>query len=102
MKEYNKLVRDKIPEIISNNGEKPSIKVLNDEEYKKELDKKILEEVNEYLKDDNVEELADIAEVILAILAYKNVPIKAFEEIRNNKAKKRVAFNDRIFLEYTE
>ena len=79
MREYNKLVRDKIPEIISNNGENPKTRILDNIEYKKELDRKLLEEVNEYLKDDNIEELADIEEVLLAILSYKDTSIEEFE-----------------------
>lgn len=72
MKQFNKLVRDKIPQIIKDNGEFPIYKTLSDLEYKKELDLKLQEEVSEYLKDDNVEELADIAEVLEAILKSKN------------------------------
>lgn len=102
MREYNKLVRDRIPEIISSNNENPKIRFLGDEEYKKELDKKLLEEVNEYLKDDNIEELADIEEVILAILDYKKVSIEKFENIRKEKVNKRGAFKEKIFLEKVE
>ena len=43
-KVYNKLVRDNIPEVIMNDGEYPVIRVLSDEEYKKELERKLLEE----------------------------------------------------------
>ena len=55
MKEYNKLVRDKIPEIMINKGCKPVTRILNDEDYLNELNKKILEEVNEYLESGEVE-----------------------------------------------
>lgn len=102
MREYNKLVRDRIPEIISSNNENAKIRILDDEEYKKELDRKLLEEVNEYLKDDNVEELADIEEVLLAILNYKKVPMEKFEKIRKEKENKRGAFKERIYLEKVE
>ena len=102
MREYNKLVRDKIPEIISNNGENPKIRILDNIEYKKELDRKLLEEVNEYLKDDNIEELADIEEVLLAILDYKNVSREDFDKIRKEKANKRGAFKEKIYLEKVE
>ena len=64
---FNKLVRDKIPQVIENNGDKPYIKVLSDEENLKQLNIKLTEEVNEYLSDNNVEELADIVEVIYDI-----------------------------------
>jgi predicted house-cleaning noncanonical NTP pyrophosphatase (MazG superfamily) len=95
---YNKLVRDRIPEIILKNGEQPITEILNDDKYKEMLDKKILEEVNEYLIDDNVEELADIMEVILAILKFKNVDISEFENIVKNKRDKKGGFEEKIFL----
>jgi predicted house-cleaning noncanonical NTP pyrophosphatase (MazG superfamily) len=95
---YNKLVRDKIPEIIEKNGEKPIICILDDEEYKRELDKKILEEINEYLATDDVEELADVLEVMYAILEYKKVSTSDLEKIRENKKEKRGGFSEKIFL----
>ena len=98
MKVYNKLVRDNIPEIMMANGAKPVTRVLDEQEYLQELNKKLLEEVNEYLKDGNVEELADIQEVMNAILKVKGVSQEAFEEIRIQKVKKRGAFNRRIYL----
>lgn len=98
-KVYNKLVRDKIPEIIKKDNCKPIIKVLSDEEYMNELNKKLKEETNEYLEDNNVEELADIVEVIYAILDSKNVSVEEFETIRKSKVEKRGAFKDKIFLE---
>ena len=102
MKVYNKLVRDKIPEIIINSSRKPITSVLDKDNYKKELDKKLQEELQEYLKDDNVEELADLVEVVYAILDFKNVSIQEFERIRNEKVTQRGAFKDRIFLERVE
>ena len=102
MRSYNKLVRDNIPNIISENGEKPITRVLTDEEYIRELNLKIEEEVKEYLLDFSVEELADIEEVIRAILDYKNVSYEEFENVRLNKVNKRCAFKERIFLERVE
>ncbi len=99
MKVYNKLVRDNIPEIMINNGAKPGTRVLSDDEYLIELNKKILEEVNEYLQDQNVEELADIEEVLRAILDLKGVSYEEFERIRKQKVLKRGAFKKKIFLE---
>ena len=98
MKIYNKLVRDRIPEIILSSSRKPITSVLDKDNYKKELDKKLQEELQEYLKDDNVEELADLVEVVYAILDFKNVSIQEFEKIRNEKVTQRGAFKDRIFL----
>ena len=99
MKIYNKLVRDKIPEIINNDNEIAITRTLHDVEYLNELNKKLEEEVKEYLEADNIEELADIVEVIYGILNLKNVSIEEFEIIRKNKVEKRGAFNKKIFLE---
>ena len=81
MKVYNKLVRDKIPEIISKDNRKAITKILNDEEYLNELNKKLKEEVNEYFEDNNLEELADIVEVIYGILNAKNVTLEEKDKI---------------------
>ena len=99
MKIYNKLVRDKIPQIINADNRKPVTRILEDEEYLNELNKKLREEVSEYFEDNNVEELADIVEVIYGILNAKNVKIEEFENIRKAKVDKRGAFKEKIFLE---
>jgi len=99
MKIYNKLVRDNIPEIMIKNGARPVTRILSDEEYIKELNKKLQEELNEYLLDGNVEELADLEEVLLAILKLKNISLEEFNKIRIAKANKRGAFDKKIFLE---
>ena len=101
MKTFNKLVRDKIPEIISNNGEQCTTRVLDNEEYLHELNTKLSEEVNEYLESSELEELADIFEVLYAILDAKNVSKEDLEDIRIAKVEKRGAFKERIFLENT-
>ena len=102
MKIYNKLVRDKITEIIEADGRVAKYKILDDNEYRQELNKKLQEEVKEYLEDNNVEELADIVEVIYGILSSMNVSIQEFEEIRINKQEKRGAFEKKIYLEEAE
>ena len=102
MKIYNKLVRDNIPEIMIKNKAKPVTRILSDEEYLIELNKKLLEEVKEYLESGEIEELADIEEVIIAILNAKNTTKDNLEEIRQTKVKKRGAFNKKIFLEREE
>ena len=101
MKTYNKLVRDKIPEIIENNGEVPKTRILSDEEYLIELNKKLQEEIQEYLASYDIEELADLEEVLLAILDAKNLSHEEFENIRTRKVEKRGAFKNKIFLEST-
>jgi len=99
MKIYNKLVRDNIEEIMISKGAKPVTRILSNEEYLTELNKKLLEEVNEYLESEDIEELADIKEVFLAILEAKQISNDTLEEIRLNKVKKRGAFKKRLFLE---
>ena len=100
---YNKLVRDKIPIIIERNeGRFCKTRILDDEEYLIELNKKIQEELTEYLENGEVEELADLEEVLRAILDSKGVSYEAFEKIRQEKVNKRGAFKDRIYLEGLE
>lgn len=100
MKIYNKLVRDKIPEIIAkDNGKNCNIRVMEDDEYLVALNEKLQEELKEYLESGNVEELADLEEVLRAILDVKEVPYEEFENIRKAKVNKRGAFKKKIFLE---
>ena len=100
IKTYNKLVRDKIPEIIeSKPNKKCKTKILTDDEYLLALNKKLQEELKEYLESGEVEELADLQEVLLAILKVKNVSLEEFESIRLAKVDKRGAFDSKIFLE---
>lgn len=101
MKTFNKLVRDRIPEIICKNGETPTIRILCDQEYERELNKKLLEEVREYLDGGNIEELADIEEVLRAIVELKGRSYQEFDGIREAKCEKRGAFKNRLFLEST-
>lgn len=102
MKVHNKLVRDLIPEIITKADKKPYTRILADDEYLKELDKKMQEELNEYLASGDVEELADLEEVLRAILAVKKVSYEEFEKIREGKVTERGAFAEKIFLEKVE
>lgn len=99
MQIYNKLVRDKIPQIIEENeGVKPQTRILNNEEYLIELNTKMQEELKEYLESGEIEELADLEEVLRAILDAKQISYKDFEKIRLEKVNKRGSFKDRIFL----
>ena len=98
MKSYNKLVRDKIPQIIKENGEACETRILNDQEYLDQLNIKMQEELKEYLESGDVEELADLEEVLRAILDLKGVSYAEFENVRNGKVQKRGAFKDKIFL----
>ncbi len=118
---YNKLVRDKIPDIIMSKGEKAITHIANNEEFSKKLNDKLLEEVNEYLKNPSTEELADILEVIRAICDNKNITIddvknpaisvfehareKTFsrhiEAVRKKKLLERGGFSKRLILDET-
>ncbi len=102
MKIYNKLVRDKIPQIIQSNGQSCKTRVLDNKEYLEQLNIKLKEETNEYLESGEVEELADIEEVLRAILQVKGCDYTSFDKLRQSKVDKRGAFEDKIFLESTE
>ena len=95
---YNKLVRDKIPDIIQMQGSIPIIQTLNDREFTKALYKKLWEEVEEFLSDYNVEELVDVYEVLLAILHAHNISLDEFEEMCNKKSQEKGVFEKKIFL----
>lgn len=100
MKIYNKLVRDKIPEIIAcDNGKTCVTRIMENDEYLETLNTKMQEELKEYLESGEVEELADLEEVLRAILDIKGVSYEEFEKIRNTKVDKRGAFKKKIFLE---
>ena len=99
---YNKLVRDKIPEIIKNNNETPIIRILSDEEYKVELEKKLYEEYQEVIAssgDNRLEELADMLEVMIALANTQNAMLEDIIKIADKKRNKRGGFKEKIFLE---
>lgn len=102
MKVYNKLVRDKITDIIEADGRIAKYRILDNNEYRQELNSKLQEEVKEYLDDNNVEELADIVEVVYGILNSMDVTIDEFEKIRIKKQEEKGAFNKKIYLEEAE
>lgn len=95
---YNKLVRDKILEIIKANGQKATHKILDTDEYAVELTKKLFEEVDEYKKDKNTDELADIMEMVYALASLHGCTPEELEKIRKEKTEKRGGFNKKIFL----
>lgn len=96
---YNKLVRDKIPEIIERSDKTPHTRILDDDEYITELDRKLDEECAEFHKDKNVEELADIMEVVYALAKAVGSSPDELERVRKGKADKRGSFEKKIFLE---
>lgn len=101
-KDYYKLVRDRIPEIIENEGRTPHVRVLDDKEMITCLENKLQEEVNEYIKDHSLEELADILEVIYALCKMKGIPRDELERTRAIKEIARGSFIKKVFLEYVE
>lgn len=96
--EYNKLVRDKIPEIIEGNGEKANTRVLSDKEFMLHLENKLDEEVAEYHKDKSVEELADILEVIYALCEAQGYTMEELMSVYQKKHDTRGGFSQKIFL----
>ena len=102
VKVYNKLVRDKIPEIIEADGRKCKTEILSEEAYLKMVDAKLDEELAEYHKDQNIEELADLLEVIYAAAQARGYSVEELERVRVAKVEKRVAFQKRILLKETE
>lgn len=84
-----KLVRDKIPEIIIADGKKPIIRILDNDEYLQELDKKLNEEIAEYQADKSVEEMADVIEVLFAICEARGHSVEELMEVRNEKRETR-------------
>lgn len=99
---HNKLVRDKIPEIIRESGKTPVIYQLDDSTYIEALDQKLLEEVQEYRNDRNLEEMADILEVLCAICEARGYTVPELVAKKQEKAQERGGFKAKLFLEYVE
>ena len=95
---YNKLVRDRIPDIIEESGKTCVTEILSDEEYLRMVDAKLDEELAEYHKDQNIEELADLMEVIYAAAVARGYTIEQLENARTKKIEKRGAFQKKILL----
>jgi len=93
-----KLIRDKIPGIIEQDNCIPSYYAASDVEYKEELRKKLLEEVDEFLEDENPEELADILEVVYALCDLQNISKEELESLRSKKATERGSFHKKLIL----
>jgi predicted house-cleaning noncanonical NTP pyrophosphatase (MazG superfamily) len=98
MKEYNKLIRDKIPEIIEAAGKRCIVEVMNETEYIDALDCKLNEELEEYQTDKSLEELADLLEVMYAVVRARGYTLEELERVRKQKAEKRGGFEKRLRL----
>lgn len=99
---YNKLIRDNNVKIMEDKGRKVTYEILDDKKYGEELDKKLKEEVEEYLADYSVEEMADVMEVIYAILEYRGTSMEEVEQVRIKKRNRKGAFKNKIFLKDVE
>ncbi|REK61725.1 MAG: phosphoribosyl-ATP pyrophosphohydrolase [Brevibacillus sp.] len=103
---YNKLIRDRIPEIIAATGKRYTTSVLSDDEYLVKLREKCQEELDEYnsAKSDreSLEELADVLEVVYALARVHGASPRDLEEIRRSKAEKRGGFEQKLFLHEVE
>ena len=102
MKVYNKLIRDKVPLIMTKEGKEFTTHIASDDEYRKKLKEKLLEEVNEFLEDPCLEELADIAEVFGALVPSLGYTIDQLETEVRKKKRSKGAFRKRIILETVE
>ena len=96
---HNKLVRDKIPEIIERSGDRAVIHIAGVDEYEQKLREKLKEEIEEFLKEPNEEELADVLEVLDAIAGLYKLSKDKSQEIQGEKAEKRGRFKRRIILD---
>lgn len=95
---YNKLVRDRVPEIIEADSKRCVCSALSDDEYLVRLEEKLNEELAEYLESKSMEELADLLEVIRAVAGARGSSIEEVEEIRREKAAKRGGFEKKQLL----
>lgn len=101
-REYDKLVRDEIPEIVRANGEEPMVHVADDEEYERRLREKALEEAEEFAESGDPEELADVLAVVEAYCEHADLSAEQLAELREAKATERGGFDERIVLERVE
>lgn len=101
-KEYHKLVRDKIPEIINAQGKTAVTSILPDDAYLLQLHRKLQEEMGEYMENHCAEEICDIIEVLYAIADTMGISPAQLEALRRQKAKERGGFSRRIFLHHVD
>ena len=99
---YNKLVRDKIPQIIAASGKKCVTEVLQEDAYLQQLDEKLGEELAEYQESKSLEELADLLEVMAAVMKARGYTWEELERIRARKREKRGGFDERFLFKESE
>ena len=95
---YDKLVRDRIPEVILSSGRLPVADFLPRQEMQSALDRKLKEEIQEYLDSHSVEELADVLEVLHGIAFHLGVPWEEIEGERIRKREERGGFEKGVRL----
>ena len=96
---YDKLVRDKVPEIIEENGQKPSTHIANNEEYLKKLNEKLVEESHEFMENPSEGELIDVLEVIDCIKKVKNYDEEKIDKLRKKKFEEKGGFEGKVILD---
>jgi len=103
---YNKLVRDKVPDMIETDGGKPKTRILSDEEFSRYLKDKLVEEAEELclaFKDEDIKnEIVDVYEIFLALLKNHKIKLEEIEKLRQEKNRKNGSFQKKIFLESIE
>jgi predicted house-cleaning noncanonical NTP pyrophosphatase (MazG superfamily) len=99
---YQTLVRDKIPEIIREKGETAITRIASEEEYIRELRKKLRQEVEGFLQSRNIDDLVDVIELVYALSSAMGVPPKELERFRAQKAEERGGFEEGIILVETK
>ena len=98
IKTYHKLVRDRIPEIIEVDGKTCVCETLSNEDYIALMDQKLNEELSEYQESKSLEELADLLEVMQAVVKARGWTLEELEQIRADKVAKRGGFEKKILL----
>lgn len=98
VKTYHKLVRDRIPEIIEADGKTCVYETLSDEAYIRLLDQKLNEELAEYQESKSLEELADLLEVVQAVVRARGWTLDELEQVRAEKAAERGGFAKKVLL----
>jgi predicted house-cleaning noncanonical NTP pyrophosphatase (MazG superfamily) len=102
---YNKLIRDKIPEIINQSNRNFEVTTIPDDEFDISLREKLVEEAQEAIKSNNdnlITELADIYEIILALIKIHGIKPEELETVRLHRLKERGGFKKRLKLLWTE
>jgi predicted house-cleaning noncanonical NTP pyrophosphatase (MazG superfamily) len=101
-KSYNKLIRDKIPEIIESSGKTYKLEIADTKLYREKLHEKLIEEASEFRDEPCTEEMADILEVLEALMSEYGISRDKVLEVKEKKATDRGAFEKRYILDYVD